>query len=80
MPVNTLAFVRDKLRDPAVSLTAVAEATGISRRSLELIRGEGKDNAWSSTVEALAAHFGYRFEAVPIEPAASVGPDSCEAA
>jgi predicted transcriptional regulator len=66
MPVSTLQFVRERLNEPGVSLSDVAAATGISRRSLQMLRSEGVDNAWTENVEKLARHFGFRFEPVRI--------------
>lgn len=68
MDSSLIQFVREKLNEPGVSLAQVAEATGLSRRSLQLMRAGSADNAWTTSVEALARHFGYRFEAVPVNP------------
>jgi transcriptional regulator with XRE-family HTH domain len=67
MHSSTIQFVRAKLNEPGVSLTEVAEATGISRRSLQILRQSTTDNAWTASVEKLAEHFGYRFLPVPLD-------------
>jgi hypothetical protein len=61
-------FVVDKLNEPEVSIARVSEATGIPARTLHHLKGGAADNAWSSRIDALAAYFGYRFEAVPVDP------------
>lgn len=59
-------FVVEKLNEPDVSIARVSEATGIPARTLHHLKGGAADNAWSSRIDALAAHFGYRFEPVEI--------------
>ncbi len=66
MDQSTIQFVRSKLNEPGVSLTQVAQATGISRRSLQMLRSPQTDNAWTANVETVARYFGYRFEPVAI--------------
>jgi hypothetical protein len=66
--VSILQFVREQLNAPGVALPEVVKSTGISLRSLQMIRAGDLDNAWTANVERLAAHFGYRFEPVLISP------------
>jgi hypothetical protein len=69
MDQSPAQFVVAKLNEPDVSLVAVADATGIPVRTLQHLKGGNAGNAWASRIDLLAAHFGYRFEAVPIKAA-----------
>lgn len=60
-------FVVDKLNEPGVSVTRVSEATGIPVRTLQHLKAGNADNAWTSRVESLALHFGFRLTPVPIK-------------
>lgn len=59
-------FVVEKLNEPDVSVARVSEATGIPARTIQHLKAGAAGNAWSSRIDALAAYFGYRFEAVPV--------------
>jgi len=69
MHPSPIQFVRAKLNEPGVSIAQVAESTGVSVRSLQMLKSGDAENAWASRIDLLAAHFGYRFEPVPL-PAA----------
>lgn len=67
MEQSIAQFVVEKLNEPGVVLTRVSEETGIPARTLQHLRSGNAENAWTSRVELLAKHFGYRFEPVLIE-------------
>jgi len=66
-------FVVEKLNEPDVSVARVSEATGIPARTIQHLKAGAAGNAWSSRIDALAAYFGYRFEAVPVSPPSDAG-------
>jgi transcriptional regulator with XRE-family HTH domain len=73
MNPSPIQFVRAKLNEPGVSIAQVAESTGVSVRSLQMLKSGESENAWATRIDLLAEHFGYRFEAVPL-PASAARP------
>lgn len=59
-------LAREMLEGRTESLQAIAAATGLSERSLQMIVAGLSPNANTRAVVAIAAHFGYRFVAVPM--------------
>lgn len=52
--------IRELLAQPGQSMTAVARATGISKRWLEMMRAGEIDKPGVPHLERLAQHYGYR--------------------
>lgn len=52
--------IRELLAQPGQSMTAVARATGISKRWLEMMRAGEIDKPGVPHLERLARHYGYR--------------------
>lgn len=63
-----LEFVRSKLNEPDVSLNEVARQVGVARNTVLFLKKgvTGNNGPGVKTVEAVARHFGYRFDPAPI--------------
>lgn len=59
-------FVKSKLSETEASLAEISEATGVSVRSLQMLKAGESENAGMARINAIARYFGYRFEPVPI--------------